>query len=88
MTDPRLIEATESSSARRETWIEERVQRYADSLCKSYWHDEGHASHSACASCGSKFMRKSAIADHRRMLTNFARNAERYASEVLAEVSA
>lgn len=31
---------------------------YAHLVCSSYWHDEGHASHSACPSCGGRGMRR------------------------------
>lgn len=66
----------------RKTWIEDRVMRLAQSLCTSLWHDEGHSSHSACSSCGAKWMRRERIKEERAYLDHFADRAEKYARDI------
>ncbi len=83
MVDRPLTTPTGSlTSALTSAWIDERVESYAASQCRSMWHDEGHSSHSTCPSCGSKFMRQYEIDLYRKQLESFTARAEKYAEAV------
>jgi hypothetical protein len=66
------------SSVTRGEWIEAKVARRIQGLCRSSWHDSGHSSHSTCESCDGNFMRRHTIETERQWWTHLADIAEDY----------